>query len=121
LSITSTAWPPHRHVRSLRHKSRLGFPRMAKAIKLSPRPGRARIKANETLAYVRLPPNSGATADIPGPALWARSRNRTPANEPRDRRAVVSGTNQSIVAVPATARRSVGVTPYQRLRFWGAR
>jgi hypothetical protein len=29
-------------------------------------------KSNETLrAYVRLTPNSGARADIPGPPLWA--------------------------------------------------
>jgi len=36
--------------------------------------GRVLEKANETLrAYVRLAPNSGARADIPGPPLWATS------------------------------------------------
>jgi hypothetical protein len=65
------------HGRLLRNKSGLGFPRMATAIKeaspksKSPRPGRVLIKAASPFELTSAsPPNSGATADIPGPALW---------------------------------------------------
>src|SRR6516164_1981996 len=67
------------HERLLRNKSRLGFSRIATAIEeaspkpMSPRRRTCSHKSNGALrACVRLPPNSGARADIPGPALWAR-------------------------------------------------